>query len=167
MISEATEMSKPVLRFGPSIQLSLRPVSMKRRAASLTSTTRRHVIVSGSMFSFGRPVLPNASRFSCLTRASIAAASRLFAMLTAWMSPVRWRLNSSMGMTWLYPPPAAPPLMPNVGPIDGWRMQSRTFLSILPIACVSPTAVVVLPSPSGVGVIAVTSMYLPDGLSAR
>jgi len=57
--------------------------------------------------------------------------------------------------------------MPKVGPIDGWRMQSMTFLSIRPIAWVNPTAVVVLPSPRGVGVMAVTSMYLPSGRSAR
>lgn len=31
--------------------------------------------------------------------ASIWAASRLLAAVTAWMSPVKWRLNSSMGMT--------------------------------------------------------------------
>ncbi len=34
-------------------------------------------------------------------RASIAAASRLLAAVMAWMSPVRWRLKSSIGMTWL------------------------------------------------------------------
>ena len=42
-------------------------------------------------------------------RASIAAASRLLLAVMAWMSPVRWRLNSSIGITWEYPPPAAPP----------------------------------------------------------
>ena len=35
------------------------------------------------------------------------------------------------------------------------------------IDSVRPTAVTVLPSPSGVGVIAVTSMILPSGLSLR
>ena len=99
MISEATEMSNPVLRLGPSCQESLCPISMKRSAASLTSTTRRQVIMSGSMSSLGRPVLANDLRFSCLILASMAAARRLLAMLTAWMSPVRWRLNSSIGMT--------------------------------------------------------------------
>ena len=29
--------------------------------------------------------------------------------------------------TWLYPPPAAPPLMPNVGPWLGCLMQVTTF----------------------------------------
>ena len=32
--------------------------------------------------------------------------------------------------------------------------------------CASPTVVVLLPSPSGVGLIAVTSTYLPRGRSA-
>mmetsp|Transcript_14050 Transcript_14050/g.41869 ORF Transcript_14050/g.41869 Transcript_14050/m.41869 type:complete len:268 (-) Transcript_14050:1060-1863(-) len=35
------------------------------------------------------------------TRASSAAATRLFAATIAWMSPVMCRLNSSMGTTWL------------------------------------------------------------------
>mmetsp|Transcript_2203 Transcript_2203/g.7246 ORF Transcript_2203/g.7246 Transcript_2203/m.7246 type:complete len:273 (-) Transcript_2203:486-1304(-) len=34
------------------------------------------------------------------TRVSMAAARRLLAAVIAWMSPVRWRLNSSMGITW-------------------------------------------------------------------
>jgi len=31
------------------------------------------------------------------------------------------------GRAWLYPPPAAPPLMPNVGPWLGCRMTVTTF----------------------------------------
>ena len=34
----------------------------------------------------------------------------------------------TIGMTWLYPPPAAPPLMPKVGPWLGWRMQVTTWI---------------------------------------
>ena len=50
----------------------------------------------------------------------------------------------------------------------GWRMQVKTlFPRCAPSACLSPTVVVVLPSPSGVGVIAVTTMYLPLGESFR
>src|SRR5512146_1897481 len=80
------------------------------------------------------------------------------------MSPVRCRLKSSMGTIWAYPPPAAPPLMPNVGPCEGWRMTVKTRLPrCAPSAWHRPTVVVVLPSPSGVGVMAVTSMYLPLG----
>ncbi len=103
---------------------------------------------------------------SCSMRASIAAASRLLAAVTAWVSPVRCRLTSSIGRIWLYPPPAAPPFTPKVGPSEGWRMQANARLPrCAPIACASPIVTVVLPSPSGVGVIAVTSMYFPSGLS--
>jgi len=46
-------------------------------------------------------------------------------------------------------------------------MQSTTFSPSTPKPWVSPTDVVVLPSPSGVGVMAVTSTYLPCGRSAN
>src|SRR5690242_341960 len=55
--------------------------------------------------------------------------------------------------------------MPNVGPIEGWRIAMVARLPILPSASPSPTVVVVLPSPSGVGVIAETTTYLARGLS--
>ena len=70
-----------------------------------------------------------------------------------------------MGTTWLYPPPAAPPLIPNVGPIDGWRIATVARLPIFTSASPRPTVVVVLPSPSGVGVIADTTTYFAFGLS--
>ncbi len=174
--SLATVISTPVARgkmgLGePSRSVaSLKPTLIERRLRSHTSTTRFQVILSGSISS--RRSMPrrlSASsdwRLSWYMRVSIAAATRLWATLMAWMSPVRCRLKSSIGMIWLYPPPAAPPLMLKVGPMLGWRMQHITFLpSALPIAWVRPTVVVVLPSPSGVGVMAVTSMYLPWGLS--
>ena len=41
-----------------------------------------------------------------------------------------------------------------------------TFLPIFPRPSTSPMVVVDLPSPRGVGVMAVTSMYLPSGLPA-
>src|SRR5215831_8304723 len=54
--------------------------------------------------------------------------------------------------------------MPKVGPWLGWRMHVNTFLPrCAPSAWLKPTVVVVLPSPSGVGVIAVTTMYFPLG----
>src|SRR5690348_15943848 len=54
--------------------------------------------------------------------------------------------------------------MPNVGPWLGCRMLVNTFLpKWAPSAWLRPTVVVVLPSPSGVGVIAVTTIYLPLG----
>jgi hypothetical protein len=46
------------------------------------------------------------------------AARVLCAEVTACMSPVRCRLRASNGAAWLYPPPAAAPLIPKVGPID-------------------------------------------------
>jgi hypothetical protein len=73
---------------------------------------------------------------------SIAAAKRLLAAVTAWISPVRWRLNSSIGTTCAYPPPAAPPLIPNVGPWDGWRIQAKHFFPrVAPSAWASPIVV--------------------------
>src|SRR5882762_8156276 len=94
---------------------------------------------------------------------SIIAASRLCAAVTACMSPVRCRLSASMGTTWLYPPPAAPPLMPNVGPIDGCLIATVARFPMCLNPCPRPTVVVVLPSPSGVGVIAETTTYLAMG----
>ena len=60
---------------------------------------------------------------------SIIAASRLCAIETACVSPVRWRLKSSIGRTCELPPPAAPPLMPNVGPSEGWRIVGHRALA--------------------------------------
>ena len=81
------------------------------------STQRRHEIESASM--------PSLLPWRML--ASSIAASRLFAAPIAWMSPVKWRFMSSIGTTCVYPPPAAPPLMPNTGPSDASRRQSATF----------------------------------------
>src|SRR6185312_733743 len=96
---------------------------------------------------------------------SISADSKLWAEVMAWKSPVKWRLMSSIGTTCAYPPPAAPPFMPKDGPSDGSRRQQIAFLPIWLSASVRPTVVVVLPSPAGVGEIAVTRMSLPFGLS--
>mmetsp|Transcript_7833 Transcript_7833/g.25103 ORF Transcript_7833/g.25103 Transcript_7833/m.25103 type:complete len:341 (-) Transcript_7833:461-1483(-) len=52
-------------------------------------------------------------------RVSMAAARRLFAATTAWMSPVMWRLNSAEGITCAYPPPFAPPLREKTTPWAG------------------------------------------------
>jgi len=65
----------------------------------------------------------------------------------------------SMGSTCDRPAPAAPPLMPNTGPSDGCRTTTVARRPSRPSPCTSPTAVVVLPSPSGVGVMAVTTTY--------
>ena len=83
------------------------------------------------------------------------------------MSPVKWRLMSSIGSTWDMPPPAAPPLMPNTGPSEGSRTQMMLFLPSRASDWPRPTVVRVLPSPSGVGVMAVTRMSFPSGSSLR
>src|SRR5262249_29241935 len=57
--------------------------------------------------------------------------------------------------------------MPNTGPSDGCRIAAIVEQPIRLRAIESPIVIVVLPSPSGVGVIAVTSMYLPLGRPAR
>jgi hypothetical protein len=97
---------------------------------------------------------------------SRTAESMLCAAVTAWKSPVRCTLRMSIGTTWLYPPPAAPPLIPNVGPIDGWRIATVARRPIRASAWPSPTVVVVLPSPSGVGVTVDTTTYLALGRPA-
>ena len=53
--------------------------------------------------------------------------------------------------------------MPNDGPSDGSRRHIIAFLPMKLSASVRPTVVVVLPSPAGVGVIAVTRISLPFG----
>jgi hypothetical protein len=49
-------------------------------------------------------------------------------------------------MTWLYPPPAAPPLIPKTGPSEGWRMLTDAFRPIRLSPWARPTVVVDLPS---------------------
>src|SRR3974377_1387157 len=93
--------------------------------------------------------------------------ARLGAFMILLMSPVRPRENSVMGINSEMPPPAAVPLTFMVGPPEGWRMQPPTLTHRLPRPSIKPMEVVDLPSPNGVGVIAVTSMYLPSGLLFR
>mmetsp|Transcript_120998 Transcript_120998/g.338774 ORF Transcript_120998/g.338774 Transcript_120998/m.338774 type:complete len:211 (+) Transcript_120998:1479-2111(+) len=96
--------------------------------------------------------------FSWYHLVSIAAAKRLCAAVMAWMSPVMCKLNSSIGTHCEYPPPAAPPFVPNVGPMDGCRMQVTTFCPrCAPNACDKPIVVVDLPSPKGVGLMPTTT----------
>jgi formate--tetrahydrofolate ligase len=65
---------------------------------------------------------------------AITAASRLFADVIAWKSPVKCKFKSSIGTTWAYPPPAAPPLIPKHGPRDGSRSAMTAFFPSLHIA---------------------------------
>ena len=62
------------------------------------------------------------------------------------------------------PPPVAPPFIPNTGPKEGSRSVKTEFFPIF----LSPSAIaidiVVLPSPRGVGFIAVTNINLPSFL---
>jgi hypothetical protein len=155
MTSEAAVMSKPVSRGIPSAR-DPRPTTMFLKARSFTSRTRRQVMLCLSTW--------KKSSF-WWTWLSSMAESRLWAEVTACVSPVRWRLSISIGTTWLKPPPAAPPFMPNVGPIAGWRTATVALLPMWEKACPRPTVVVVLPSPSGVGVMAETTTYFAIGLS--
>jgi len=75
------------------------------------------------------------------------------------MSPVNFIENGTSGMHCANPPPAAEPLMLKVGPPLGCLIAPVTFLPSLPSPSMRPMTVVVLPSPRGVGVMAVTSMY--------
>src|SRR5690606_2632805 len=52
--------------------------------------------------------------------------------------------------------------MPKLGPSDASRMQTIAFLPIRLSPSPRPTVVVVLPSPAGVGLMAVTRMSLPS-----
>ncbi len=74
---------------------------------------------------------------------------------------------SVIGTTWAQPPPAAPPFMPNTGPIDGSRRQAIELRPSPANASASPTVVVVFPSPAGVGDIAVIKISLPSGRLSR
>ena len=59
---------------------------------------------------------------------SMMALMRLWADVMAWKSPVKCMLISSAGVRELLPPPVAPPLRPNTGPMEGCRSARQTFL---------------------------------------
>ncbi len=90
MTSDATVICHSDSRAGP-FSLPPSPTMTLRIARSLMSTTRGHTIELGSM----------PSGFLWWRWLSRNAAARLWAAPIAWLSPVRWRLKSSMGMTWL------------------------------------------------------------------
>src|SRR5205807_2620557 len=136
MTSLAAVMMKPSSRgtpcFGPP-----RPVTMFRSWRSFMSRHRGNRTRVGSM-SISFPWKMCASRI---------AAIRLFAAPTAWMSPVKWRLISSIGRTWARPPPVAPPFVPKTGPRDGPRTATMPFVPRRFRAWPRPTVVRVFPSP--------------------
>ncbi len=151
MISLAAVMSK-LASLGTPCPGPPRPITIRRNARSFMSITRFHRTFLGSS-----RVPPKCSRLS------IAAASRLWALVMAWKSPVNWRLIASDGSTRLAPPPVAPPLRPKTGPIEGCRNARHASFPILRSPWASPIEVVVFPSPAGVGVIAETRISLPAG----
>src|SRR5262249_61904269 len=61
------------------------------------------------------------------------------------------------------PPPAAPPFTPKTGPSDGSRIATTERLPRRRRPSARPIVVVDLPSPAGVGVMAVTSTSAPSG----
>jgi len=94
---------------------------------------------------------------------SISADKRLFAAVIACISPVKCRFKSSIGITCEYPPPAAPPFIPKTGPNEGSLKATPALTPIFFRPSARPTEIVVLPSPAGVGLIAVTNINLPSG----
>src|SRR5690554_3908686 len=138
VISKRASRSVPRGDWPPS---SPRPMRTRRRLRSLRSSTRGQVTRAGSMPS----ALPQWRWLSS------SAASRLWAAVTAWRSPLKWRLMASMGTTWAWPPPAAPTFMPKTGPSEGSRRQAMADTPSRERASTSPTQVVVLPSPTPAG----------------
>ena len=88
--SEATTMSKPSSR-GKPLACPPRPTTTSRNARSFMSSTRFHVTLLTSM----------SSSLPWCTWLSMSAASRLLAAAMAAKSPVKCRLISVIGTTWL------------------------------------------------------------------
>ena len=124
-----------------------RPTITLRSARSFMSTARPQV-----MRRWSSPVLFGRKRWL-----SSMAERSAWAEVIAWKSPVKWRLMSSIGTTWEWPPPAAPPLIPKTGPSDASRMHRTGLRSRRLSASARPTEVVDLPSPAAVGLHPVTS----------
>ena len=149
-------ISKPSSRIVPLIPRSPSPLMICRSERSFMSIARFHVT--------SRALSGGSSRWCRWL--SIAAASRLWADAIACRSPVKCRLISSIGSTCDQPPPAAPPFIPMHGPSDGSRIAIITRRPVCASPWPSPIVIVVLPSPCGVGVIAVTSTSRPSGCPA-
>mmetsp|Transcript_71767 Transcript_71767/g.226743 ORF Transcript_71767/g.226743 Transcript_71767/m.226743 type:complete len:213 (-) Transcript_71767:643-1281(-) len=98
-------------RISPKSRRANLPFSSSVRSSgsvlSIPSLARRFIITGAKWrlpaLSGGQRRLKRAASlwvFSWKLRASMAAARRLLEAVMAWMSPVMWRLNSSIGMTW-------------------------------------------------------------------
>jgi len=133
---------------GIPLEIPPNPITIFRNDLSFISITRCQKMLRGSNFKF---------RFLLCKLLSIKVDNRLLALSIAGISPVKSKLISSIGNTWLLPPPVAPPLMPKTGPNEGSLRATIDFLPILFSAIDRLIDVVVLPSPAGVGVIAVTN----------
>ena len=80
---------------------------------------------------------------------------------------MKCKLICSIGITCEKPPPAAPPLIPKTGPIDGSRTTQVALCPRRLRPWLSPIVVTVFPSPKGVGLTEVTRIKnpcLPDDL---
>ena len=113
------------------------PTVIALRALSFMSNTLDQRILLLSM----------SSLFPWKMWSSSIAASRLLAAPTASMSPVNPRLMSCIGSTVQLPPPAAPPLTPNIGPSEGCLRLTMAFLPSLLRPIAVAMAVTVFPSP--------------------
>ncbi len=86
--SDAAVITNPFSRGTPCI-FPPSPMTVYRSSRALTSSVRGHVMLVGSI----------PSGFPKYSDASSADASRLWAAVTAWKSPLKWRLMSSIGTT--------------------------------------------------------------------
>ena len=130
-----------------------RPSTTWRRNRSFMSTARGQVTRRGSRGA----CWPNCRQLST------SAESRLCAEVMACRSPVKCRLIASAGSIVAAPPPVPPPFIPNTGPRDGSRSASTACRPRARIPMASAMAIVVLPSPEGVGVMAETRISRPVG----
>ena len=142
-------MSNPSCLTAPSPFLP-KPSTIFLNCLSFMSTHLLQVILLGSIL----------KEFPWCMWLSTIAASKLLAAPIAWKSPVKCKFISSIGTTCAYPPPAAPPLTPNTGPREGSLNATNTFLPNFCKPSATPIVVVVLPSPAGVGLIAVVNINL-------
>ena len=91
----------------------------------------------------------------------------MFAVVIACISPVKCKFISSIGATCAFPPPVAPPFIPNTGPNEGSLNANIDFFPIFASPSAIAIDIVVFPSPKGVGFIAVTNTNFPFFLFSK